>query len=349
MVITQFIQSRGFESETYWVTTDDGYILQLFRIVNPYISVDQLKTTPVLLWHGISDSAEAWLFNRKGYLNTDGVYSEDNGTLVNNCDQNLTSTLAFTLAACGWDVWLANTRGNQYSDKHITLNTTDPKFWDYTLTEQAIYDIPATVGKILELTNKKRLTYIGISLGTTQIQLTTGFGTPREISEFMGQYICGNIALRYICVIYNDLLYGKDDTNTDLDRQAVYFANTNDYVSSRVFIHLAQFILTNRFAKFDFGFTENLIRYKTFSPPDYPLHDIESKDIILVNEKSFDSFISLDLLSKLRFAKFDFGFTENLIRYKTFSPPDYPLHDIESKDIILVNGLNDILADIYAN
>ena len=103
------------------MTTDDDYILTIFRVINPYITAQQRKSRPVLIWHGILDSAETFVRSRKGILNRNGIYSEDNGSVINDCNENITSTIAFTLCACSYDVWLANSRGTQYSS-HKTLS-----------------------------------------------------------------------------------------------------------------------------------------------------------------------------------------------------------------------------------
>lgn len=38
---------------------------------------------------------------------------------------------AYILSDLGYDVWLGNARGSTYSKEHETLNTSDPKFWDF--------------------------------------------------------------------------------------------------------------------------------------------------------------------------------------------------------------------------
>ena len=114
------IESRGFTSETHTVVTDDGYILTVFRIINPFKSLNE--TFPVVLWPGLSANSDSWLISRPGMLDSQGIYSEDNKSVINDCVHNMTTTLSYTLAVCGYDVWLPNSRGGQYSNKHKLLN-----------------------------------------------------------------------------------------------------------------------------------------------------------------------------------------------------------------------------------
>ncbi|XP_025018308.1 lipase 1-like [Tetranychus urticae] len=133
----QLIESRGFEYEAHYVTTEDGYILQNFRIINRYARESGKKLKPILLLHPLFGSCSVWMFNSPGghikpWIN--GHPPEDNS-----------AELAFLLANLGYDVWMINVRGTSYSTNHTHLNPKDPEFWDYSFYEIGIYDVTATV------------------------------------------------------------------------------------------------------------------------------------------------------------------------------------------------------------
>lgn len=71
---------------------------------------------------------------------------------------------AFFFARHGYDVWLGNSRGNLHSRKHKTLNPDhDPSFWDFSFVEMGLYDVPAQIEKVLELTGAANLSYVAHS------------------------------------------------------------------------------------------------------------------------------------------------------------------------------------------
>lgn len=99
----------------------------------------------VLLWHGFMMNSEVWLAHPEG----------------------VNGNLALYLIEAGYDVWLGNVRGNKYSHKHSQYKPQDTQFWDFSLDEHALIDLPTVVDFILEQTGQASLTYIGFSQGTT--------------------------------------------------------------------------------------------------------------------------------------------------------------------------------------
>ena len=139
----QLCQENGFKSEQHSVTTQDGYILTLFRIPGLLNETSNIPPKqPLLMHHGLIDSSDTWVVN--------------------------TPSLApgFVMAAKGYDVWLGNSRGNKYSTAHTTLSTSSKAFWAFTWQDFAQYDIPADINYILNITTFPKLTYMGHSQGT---------------------------------------------------------------------------------------------------------------------------------------------------------------------------------------
>lgn len=81
---------------------------------------------------------------------------------------NISAFSAYLLADMGYDVWLFNARGNTYGRKHKQLNPdTDAKFWEFSFHEIGMYDFPATIDYILQVTMQTNLFLIAHSVSTT--------------------------------------------------------------------------------------------------------------------------------------------------------------------------------------
>nr|CAD7425604.1 unnamed protein product [Timema monikensis] len=79
----------------------------------------------------------------------------------------LSPTAPFILADYGYDIWLGNIRGNFYSRKHVTLSPDKSKFWNFSMHEMGVYDVPAMIDHILLTTGQGKIFYVGHSMGTT--------------------------------------------------------------------------------------------------------------------------------------------------------------------------------------
>ena len=73
----------------------------------------------------------------------------------------------------GYDMWMGNNRGTKFTNIKTGpgSNRESKEYWNFTAEDMGIYDLPAEIDKVLEVTGKEKLTYIGYSLGTMQMFL----------------------------------------------------------------------------------------------------------------------------------------------------------------------------------
>lgn len=70
------------------------------------------------------------------------------------------------MATEGYDVWLGNYRGTEYSEGHVNLTVFNQEYWEHTLDDLSLYDLPAMLELVAERTGQAgNIIYIGHSLG----------------------------------------------------------------------------------------------------------------------------------------------------------------------------------------
>ncbi|KAL0883487.1 hypothetical protein ABMA27_016855 [Loxostege sticticalis] len=317
---SQLSREYGHECEEYDVTTEDGYILKLFHITG------NEDSTPVLLMHGILDTADAFII--RGNI-----------------------SIAINLAEAGNDVWAWNVRGNIYSRRHETLSPDKDKhkFWDFSFHEMGTYDLPATIDFILEKTGKENLSAIGHSMGTS-IAYILGSTRPeynQKISVFISlapiaylthvspavkatvklwpaiklffqslgyeevlqnnstateliQFICTQGELSYdICWKgVASALAGDDPEEMEEQFFDVFIRHFPAGTSRKTFGHFVQIARTGRFAQYNYGAIKNRLVYKSADFPDYNLSNA-TMPIVLIAAKN-DGFSGIKDVERLK-------------------------------------------------
>ncbi|KAF6202137.1 hypothetical protein GE061_004535, partial [Apolygus lucorum] len=308
--IRDLIEGLGLLYESYSVTTEDGYILNLNRIVTPKMVKRRDRGVPILLVNGLFMHSEAWLV--QGLVD---------------------SNIAGTWAKKGYDVWLGDQRGSIRSMKHVNLTMQQPEYWDFSFHETGVYDLPAFIDFIEKSTGHHRMMYSCMSLGCTFhfVLLTSRPEYNEKILGAIDFVPIVKVAKRddlpmstHLSFMFIDLLsrtYTKQKIGhlREIDRlknafrsfcssfttifssgvklmfgQSVNFDNSIlcDQValaiggsSMKTISHLLQLFETGEFAQFNYGRKENMKRYGAEIPPLYDLSKITSFVAYYASEK----------------------------------------------------------------
>lgn len=102
------------------------------------------------------------------------------------------NSIAYQLKKAKCDVWLLNDRFTTISNpNHISLSTNDEEYWSSSFHNVGYFDIPACTDYILDHTGRKKLTYVGHSMGTTT--MFTAMSDSRK--DFMDKKLSAFVAL----------------------------------------------------------------------------------------------------------------------------------------------------------
>lgn len=146
----QLITSRGFKYEIHYFVSQDGFINAIHRIVNPKFPVTR---SAILLFHGITGASSNFLCD----------------DLTGHIDEPLTfvgSNIGFELAKRGHDVWLIDQRATPFSSNHTRYKSYQKEYWNWSLDEIALLDLPAAIDYIRGCTKRHQIGYIGHSQGS---------------------------------------------------------------------------------------------------------------------------------------------------------------------------------------
>ncbi|XP_052750269.1 lipase 1-like [Galleria mellonella] len=338
---TELANAYGHQCEEYNVTTEDGYVLNIFHIPG--------KGRPYLLNHGLVASSDCFALRKN-------------------------NSLAFILAAKGHDVWIGNTRGNDYSLSHIKLDAhKDTEYWNFSLHENGYYDYPAFIDFILKETGQEKVTIIGHSQGTIntfvlgsvrpeyndKINLfvalaPVAYFKPKGILRSIIDIVPANMVyseLKELGIVqfYGDRVIrkfiqslctqktgsyeicwetsifpfiGNDAESYEQEFSNVLAGHFPQTIPTKTVCHFAQFTKRNKFAQFDYGTAENVIRYGATTPPEYDLSNVTMKVALFVGANDYmatiegadkikaklPNVVEYEILPRKQFNHFDFIF-----------------------------------------
>ena len=141
-----------FDWEPHEVKTEDGWYLTVIRIKPPKDVEKDPNKLPIMLMHGSMDSV-------LGFIKDNGWTGAAGG-----------ATWSMKMTLKGYEVWILNSRGVKYSNKHDRDGEWSLKEkWAFNWADMGFYDIPAAISHILEVTKAPKVTVAAHSQGTSQM------------------------------------------------------------------------------------------------------------------------------------------------------------------------------------
>ena len=146
----------GYLWEAFEVTTEDKYILTTFHITGTQAAgpIEPWMAT-VLIQHGHMMDGASWFYDYHTSAPEGYVGGEP---------------MPLQLYENGYDIWIGNNRGTEYSQGHESLSAKDdPQYWAFSWSEMGLYDDVANIDFIKEKCKQEKIFYIGYSQGTVQM------------------------------------------------------------------------------------------------------------------------------------------------------------------------------------
>ncbi|XP_026542544.1 lipase member M-like isoform X1 [Notechis scutatus] len=289
MNISERIRYWGYCCEEYDILTEDGYYLNMNRILGG-------SKSAILLMHGLILEGSVWISNLPH------------------------QSLGFILADAGYDVWIGNYRGNSWSRRHKHLSVNETEFWNFSFHEMGIYDLSAMTEFILQKTGQQKIFYAGHAVGSLiayvgfsvlphlaeKIKMFFALGPAYTLQKAISPVLqilrlpevlikfifgqkefsllsrskraaltqqCGQQLSDELCRQALSLISGFNLKNLNKSRSDVYISHFPDYTSVKHIIHLGQLMKSGLFRYFDYGLKNKDI-YHQKTPPFYRIEAI---------------------------------------------------------------------------
>lgn len=291
----------------YNLTTQDGYMLGVYNIPGN-------KERPVYLQHGFVDSSDTFLI--RGHV-----------------------SLVSFLAEKGYDVWLGNMRGNVHSRAHLWMNPGELPFWEFSLHEIAITDVPTIIDFILKKTGETQLQVITHSEGSASF-FAMGAVSP-EYNKKVKILIC----MAPIAFLHNadSPLLRLISFQKSLYNPGKVFGYGEFLRNSSALVGLLRVMCMHKMVGYSRcinNFITNIFGRAQRQPePEfwptglkhYPCGSSLKNGIHL-----------LQIASRKKFAQYDYGVSGNKVKYHSKEPPKYNLDRVSMKVALMVGEADNL-------
>lgn len=232
--------------------------------------------------------------------------------------------------------------GNTNSRKHERLSPNRSEFWQFSWHEMGIYDLPASIDYILEVTGKANLHYVGHSQGTT------AFFVMASLRLDMNSKIRSMHALAPSAFGSNQYspLFQFIGSYVNTFGFLLRMFGVNEFLPNNEAMIIAGQIFCQNYSPF-----QELCANILFLIAGYSSDQLDRSLLPIIMENtpagaSTNQIIHYaQLVNSGKFRMFDHGPLRNLLRYGSRTPPDYKLDLIETP-VYLHYGLNDWLVSI---
>uniref|UniRef100_A0A1B0CF41 Partial AB-hydrolase lipase domain-containing protein n=2 Tax=Lutzomyia longipalpis TaxID=7200 RepID=A0A1B0CF41_LUTLO len=434
--VVDMIVTKGYPVESYEVQTEDGYLLTMHRI--PYGKTNESGPAPnkpvVFLQHGLLSSSTDWVVigpdnGALGYLLADAGYDVWMGNARGNVwsrkhvslnpDNPLTrhqfwdfswhemaiydipAMIDFILKTTGRTKlhYVGHSQGTTVLFVMLSLK---PQYNDKLLSAQALAPI-AFMSHLKSPFIRAIAPFNSFDLFTKLIGADE-FAPTNEAFELGGYLACQDASpIQDLCSNIIFIICGFNSQQLNETIIPTFLENSPAGASTKQFAHYGQVYNSGKFCQYDYGPVTNMIKYKSATPPDYPLDQITAPialyysdndwlnavvDVMILvsklsnndnfigafrvadpNFNHMDYLLAIDtiiptflanapagastkqfahygqLVNSGNFCQYDYGSVTNMIKYKSATPPAYPLDQITAP-IALYYSDNDWLSAV---
>lgn len=331
---------RGFTCERHKITSREA-TLNLYRIINPLADQKTLIKYPVLYGHGVLYDASSMLSRSERSKPRKPMVGQPTVKYPDPLDSSDDNSLPFMFSNNNFDVWMFDARSVNENSRNLTEEVAigspaAQKFWDFSLDDQGLFDVPALMDYVLQQTASTKLVYVGYSESTLFMFELLAYKP--EVADKISAFIA-MAPVAYVGHIQGFTLPIFISLSTIVP-DFVQYSFVPQPMIETVDASMRNLCRTQGLSHLICGTVINGIggNGRGKMGPEFFNDFFKATSI-----KAVRHFVQM-YLSK-RFAMYDYGAQRNLLIYGRAQSPLYDLGRIKSDRIILVRGLADFLSD----